>query len=140
MLRRLHLATGLAGVAAFLLTGQYMHWVHAHLQDMADGPRLIYRSSHIYLLWASLLNLALGCYAHKLTGAGARIAQATGSIALIVGPIMLGWSFFYETYNQELSRPVSRLAIYLALAGMALHLIASFLQKRGDAQYIDSLD
>lgn len=129
MLRRLHLIVGLAGLVAFLLTGQYMHWAHAHLQGMADGPRLIYRSSHIYLLWASLLNLGYGCYAHRVSGAGATIAQAAGSLALVIGPVMLGWSFFYETYNHDLERPVGRLAIYLALAGTALHVIASFIQK-----------
>lgn len=129
MLRRLHLIVGLAGVVAFLLTGQYMHWIHAHLQGMADGPRLIYRSSHIYLLWASLLNLGLGCYAHSFSGMAAKVAQAVGSIAVILGPPLLCWSFFYETYNEELLRPVGRWATYLALGGTALHVVASLLQE-----------
>lgn len=133
MLRKLHLTVGIAGVVAFLLSGQYMHWVHAHLQGMADGPRLIYRSSHIYLLWASLLNLGLGCYAHRAVRAGARIAQAAGSIALAVAPAMLGWSFLYETYNQDLSRPIGQAAIYLALVGTALHVMVAFIPKRNEA-------
>lgn len=129
MLRRLHFIIGLAGVVAFLLTGQYMHWAHAHLQGMADGPRLIYRSSHIYLLWAALLNLVLGCYIHSYSRAAAKVVQAVGSIAVILGPFLLCWSFFFETYNEELLRPLGRWAIYLALGGTALHVVASLLQK-----------
>lgn len=122
MLRKLHLLIGLAGVVAFVLTGQYMHWAHAHLEGMPDGPRLIFRSSHIYLLWASLLNLALGCY---LPRSLTRAAHLAGSVAVLLGPALLCWSFFFEPYGPELERPVGRLAIYLALGGMALHVIAS---------------
>lgn len=133
-MRKLHLVVGVVGVCAFLLTGQYMHWFHQHLQGMADGPRLIYRSSHIYLLWASLLNLCLGCYLRAFTATPAKVAQLLGSAAVIVGPPLLCWSFFYETYNQDLARPFGRLAIYLALAGAALHFIASFLSSAKHAE------
>jgi len=49
-MRRLHLIVGLGGVVAFLLTGQYMDRVHDHLRDMDPTPRLLFRSTHIYLL------------------------------------------------------------------------------------------
>ena len=52
-MRRFHLGAGLLGVLAFLATGQY----HEHLRGMDDAQRLLFRSAHIYLLLASLLNL-----------------------------------------------------------------------------------
>lgn len=133
MLRKLHLTIGLIGVLVFLLTGQYMHWAQEHLHGMPDGPRLVFRSSHIYLLFASLLNVALGCYLQRLSGSVAKGAQWAGSTAVLLGPLMLSWSFFFERYNVALSRPVGRLAIYLALGGMVLHLLVSLLVsfKRG---------
>lgn len=92
---------------------------------MADGPRLIFRSSHIYLLWASLLNLALGCYLPRLSSSLPKFAQLAGCVAVLLGPALLCWSFFFEPYSPELSRPVGRWAIYLALAGTAMHVLAS---------------
>jgi hypothetical protein len=61
-MRRLHLVTGLVSVAAFLASGLYMHLRYDHLRGMDDVLRLLFRSTHIYLLFAALLNLALGLY------------------------------------------------------------------------------
>ena len=59
-MKRLHLIIGLTVVVIFLLTGQYMEYVHNRL--LLDGTRMLYRSRHIYLLLAGLLNLILGIY------------------------------------------------------------------------------
>ena len=58
-LNRFHFWLGITGTLLFILTGQYMDKVHNHLQKMADGPRMLYRSAHIYLLLAAVVNLAL---------------------------------------------------------------------------------
>lgn len=131
-MRKLHLIAGLLGLVAFILTGQYLHWAHNHLQGMADGPRLIFRSSHIYLLWAALLNLGLGAYLHELPSLRGKVLQRAGSLALWIAPGLLCWSFFFERYSQELSRPVGRMGIYLALAGTLLHVAASLLGNQKD--------
>jgi hypothetical protein len=49
MMRRLHL-----GVIAFLVTDLS----HEHLRGMDDARRLLFRSTHLYLLFTSLLSLA----------------------------------------------------------------------------------
>jgi hypothetical protein len=134
MLKKLHLVVGVAGFVAFVLTGQYMHWFHAHLYGMADGPRMIYRSSHIYLLWASLLNVGIGCYVRDFSAMRAKVAQTLGSVSIAVGPAMLCWSFFRETYSQDLARPLGRLAIYLSLAGIALHAAASLMPSAKNSE------
>src|SRR5438552_3595626 len=120
-LRTIHLSIGGLAVVAFLLTGQYMQWVHNHLQGMPDGPRLFYRSSHIYLLWSSLLNVLLGCYLTRPQQRFLRHAQTVASVAVLVGPFLLCTSFFVELHNPALLRPVGQLAIFLAFGGVLAH-------------------
>ncbi|PYS73641.1 MAG: hypothetical protein DMF69_04235 [Acidobacteria bacterium] len=61
-MKRFHLIFGLLLVIAFLLTGQYMDRFLQHLQSMPDGPRMLYRSRHIYILLSGLINLGIGAY------------------------------------------------------------------------------
>ena len=106
-----------------------MAWVHAGLQGMPDGPRLFYRSAHIYLLWGALLNLLLGCYLARLERGVLRHVQSLGSLLILAGPFMLAASFFAERHNPELDRPVGQLAIFLALGGVALHAVAALVAQ-----------
>ncbi len=120
-LRTIHLLVGIAGLVVFAGTGQYMHWVHGGLQTMADGPRLFFRSAHIYLLWSALLNLMLGCYLVRLPRGILRRMQFVGSLAIVLGPLLLGTSFFVEQHNVGLLRPMGQLAIFLSFGGALLH-------------------
>jgi len=120
-LRAAHLVIGVAGVLGFALTGQYMLLVHAGLQGMPDGPRLFFRSAHIYLLWSSLLNLVLGCYYAPVRQRILRHAQLLASLAIAAGPFLLGTSFFVEQYNPGLLRPAGQVAVFLAFGGALLH-------------------
>ena len=61
-MKRFHLFFGLAIIVVFLLTGQYMDRRLDHLMYLADGPRMLFRTRHIYILMAGLLNLSLGSY------------------------------------------------------------------------------
>jgi hypothetical protein len=131
-LRTTHLVVGLLGLAVFLLTGQYMHWFQGHLQGMADGPRLMHRSVHIYVLWSSLLNVVLGCYLTPLRHALWRVVQWMAGCAVLTGPLLLTVSFFIESHDPLLVRPIARMAIYLALAGGVLHALSSLCSRRDD--------
>lgn len=124
-LRTTHLAVSILGLMAFLLSGLYMHHFHGHLKSMPDGPRLLFRSAHIYLLWASLLNLLLGAYLYAATGRYLRRLQLVASLLLILAPPLIGFSFFNESQSPLLFRPVARTGIYLALAGCLMHALAS---------------
>ena len=124
-LRVIHLIVGVAGLIAFLASGLYMVWVHAGLQGMPEGPRLFFRSAHIYLLWGALLNLALACYLAHLERGLLRRVQSFGSLLILAGPFMLCASFFAEQHNPQLERPVGQLAIFLALGGVLLHGVAA---------------
>ncbi len=120
-LRSIHFAVGVAGVFMFLLSGQYMHAVHHHLQEMDPGPRMLFRSAHIYLLWSSLLNLLLGCYMVRRLERGLKQAQAFASIAILMGPVLLCLAFFYEPHLENFARPFARSAVYAAFLGSIVH-------------------
>lgn len=91
-MRRLHFGVGALGVVAFLLTGQYMDRWLGHLAGMADLPRMLYRSAHIYLLFAALLNLLLGLYAEDHPRGWRRGLARFGSGLILIAPVMiLNW-------------------------------------------------
>ncbi len=119
-----HLIVGAIGLIAFVLTGQYMHWHFNHLQGMADGPRLMYRTAHIYILWAALLNLVLGLYVQPMENKVRRRIQQAGSLAIMISVALVAISFFTDSQNVTLWRGWARMGIYLALAGAALHAAA----------------
>ena len=112
MLRKAHLLTGVAGLIVFLLQGQYMDLVHGHLANMPDGPRMLYRSSHIYLLLASVLNVVLGVYLRDDSQLIHRWIQVAVSTVVLLSPIGLLAGFFLEPRMDELIRPYTRPVLY----------------------------
>ena len=56
-LRKLHFAVGLVGAVAFLVTGIYMNAGFPELYGANEVLRYIYRSNHVYILLASLINV-----------------------------------------------------------------------------------
>ena len=120
--RWLHLAVGVAGVVGFLGTGQYMDKVQDHLRGMGDARRLLFRSTHLYLLFGSLVNLALGLYLRPALG-WRRWVRPVGSALILATPFLAAAGFFTEPWLSGLERPYSRPAAYGCLAGMVLHLV-----------------
>lgn len=124
-LKPLHFAAGLIGLIAFVLTGQYMSIFLHGMAGIADGPRLLYRSSHLYLMWSALVNLLVGVYFTPAETRGARLAQAISSLFLLAGLPLILAGFFIESPADNLSRWYSGMANYLALAGVLSHVLAS---------------
>ncbi len=122
-MRRTHLWVGLLGVGAFLASGLYMDVRYDHLSGMDAETRLIFRSTHIYLLLTSLLNLIAGLYATAASG-WRRWLQGAGSVLLLAAPVLCGIAFLREPWLGELARPFSAPANYAALGGTLGHAIA----------------
>lgn len=127
-MRRFHLLFGAAVVVVFVLTGQYMDRFHAHLEGLADGPRMLYRSRHIYILLAGLLHLCLGAYVAARPGRPARALQLAGSVLVVAATCLLVAAFFYEPAWNDLDYvPLSRLGLYVIAAGAVAHALAGWL-------------
>ena len=120
-MRRAHLLLGALFLVAFVLTGQYMHRVHNHLEGMADGPRLLYRTRHIFILLTALLHLCLGAYLRVSPERWRKALQAAGSLLVTVAGVLFLIAFFQEPNLQGLETPFSHDAAYAILVGVILH-------------------
>ena len=97
---------------AFLLTGQYMDKYHNHLAGMPDGPRLLYRTRHIFILLAGLLNLGMGAYFTYQGEAWRRTMQLLGSLLIFAASFLFLIAFFYEPNLTNLHTPLSHWGTY----------------------------
>ena len=132
MMKWIHLVVGIAGVAAFLWTGQFMDQRLDHLVGMADGPRALYRSAHIYILFAALLNVVLGAYLVRSPTPIGQVAQDLGSVLLLLALGLVLYGFLVETPIGAIERPMIRKGIYATLLGVFLHAAAgSYPRPRG---------
>jgi peptidoglycan/LPS O-acetylase OafA/YrhL len=111
-------------VVAFLLTGQYMDRFHNHLEGMADGPRLLYRTRHIFILLAGLLNLGLAAYYVRRVRPWRRLLQLIGTALIAVASLLFVAAFFYEPGLRDLDTPLSHWGAYAIVAGTLLHLLS----------------
>jgi hypothetical protein len=124
-LKPIHLLVGIFGIVVFVLTGQYMEIFLRGMMDMPDGPRLLYRTSHLYLMWSSLVNLLVGVYFVTASTKTARFMQFAASVLLLAGPPLIIAGFFLESPNNNLDRPFCGWANYFAIAGVIVHVFAS---------------
>jgi hypothetical protein len=121
--KRFHLYLGLAIVFVFVLTGQYMEYVHN--RTLPDGPRLLYRSRHIYLLLAGLINLSIGAYLAYRPDGWRRTLQTIGSVLLAAGPALLLAGFFREPSRGPNQTMLAPIGIYATALGTMLHVVST---------------
>jgi hypothetical protein len=114
-----------------------------HLRGMELGPRALYRSAHIYILFASLLHLMLGAYLNQSKGILQVALQMAASLMLLIALGLFVWSFYTETNLQLIERPKIRLDIYLSAASTITHVIVALADtppsKKQDEQRINLL-
>jgi hypothetical protein len=124
-LRMAHLVVGALAVAAFLVTGLVMYGHEPPLPSMAWGDRLLFRSRHIYLLSAGLVNLAVGVHYDLPDARVRRAAAAAGSLLALASAPMLFFAFFAEPMASRPAGPLSALGLYAVFGGVLLYSLAS---------------
>ena len=121
-MRKVHLIVGLAGVAVFLGTGVYMATHFPALYGGNESLRYLYRANHVYLLLASLVNVALGAYLTS-PGTGWRASLGTaGSVLALLSPPLLSYAFFAEAPHASPARIVTALGVFSVALGVAAQL------------------
>src|SRR5277367_6736729 len=95
-MRRFHLIAGIIAVTVFLITGLFMRHHQPPLETLGDAARLMYRSRHIYILAAGLINLILGLYLQRQAAGWRRIAQNAGSGLILASLVPLVLAFILE--------------------------------------------
>ena len=128
-MRRFHLVLGLLLFIAFVVTGRFMRQDFPDKEAIEQEFRLLMRSRHIYILFASLIHLCLGLYFAWCKERMTRAFQIAGSAVLTASSALLVWAFVEETYFTHHFSETSRRGIYLALAGVGVHAIAALADR-----------
>ena len=123
-LRRIHIVVGLVTVAIFLASGVAMLLMFPAVYQSNQAIRYLYRANHIYILFAGLLNLAIGAYVSPSHASFRRVTQLWGSVLLLPAPFVLVWAFTVEPVHVTPSRPLTLAGVVLCLAGVGLHVLA----------------
>lgn len=123
-MKRFHLIFGLIVLVVFLLTGQYMDRYHEHLMYTPDGPRMLYRTRHIFILMSGLLHLGIGSYFFYRAPGWRRVLQILGSALITIAPVLFTIGFFYEPNLQGLYAPLSKRGIIMMAVGALLHVVS----------------
>jgi peptidoglycan/LPS O-acetylase OafA/YrhL len=127
-MKTLHRIFGVLVILAFLLTGQFMEY-HS-VREMDDRARMMFRSRHIFILLAGLINLGVGVYFVYWRERWRKILQLTGSMLLIIAPLMLTIAFFYEPTLKGLQRPLTLPALVALMVGVFFHLFSGVRQGK----------
>jgi len=128
-MKRVHLIFGACVVLAFLLTGQYMDKFYNHMVGVPDGPRLLYRTRHIFILLSGLVNLGIGAYFSYRIERWRRAIQLLGSLFIFAAPVLYLCAFFFEPKLTNLYTPLSHWGTYLIFAGAILQVVSGVGQK-----------
>lgn len=122
-LRRPHLIVGLAGVAAFLVTGAYMRAGFPDLYASNEVLRYLYRSNHVYILLASLVNVALGVHLTPAVPGWRAGVSLLGSLLALAAPVVLCLAFFVEAPVPTPERVLTLIGVVAVTAGIAMHVL-----------------
>ncbi len=99
-----------------------MMQVHNALLDMSDGPRMLFRSAHIYTLLLAGLHLALssiGPIWRPLYW-----PMLLSSSLCTIGLLLVSYGFFAESFETNLNRPILKMGLF-AVFGAAVLLAAN---------------
>jgi hypothetical protein len=129
-MKLLHIALGAFVLVAFLLTGQYMNHLDVRSGALGDGTRMMFRSRHIYILLAGLVNLAVGTYFVRRAGGWRRTLQLVGSTLVLVAPLLLLAAFFREPGAPGLRSNFTLPAIIVLAVGTLLHAFSGIRASR----------
>ncbi len=123
-MKRLHLWVGVAALLAFLLSGQYMDYLEVRANALGETARVMFRSRHIYLLLAALVNLGLGAYFSYRERGWRRGLQLLGSALVVAAPALMVAAFFSEPAGPGLKRHFTLPAVVILSTGTLLHALS----------------
>lgn len=133
-MKALHLMAGTGLFLAFLLTGQYMEFHDPRMEQLGEGTRMMFRSRHIYILLAGLLNLGVGAYFSYREQWWRQVLQVIASSLIILAPWLLIGAFFYEPKLTGLERPLTLPAVIALSLGTFGHLLSGLWQSQKSAR------
>lgn len=129
-MKRLHLVVGVTALFAFLLTGQYMDYLEVRTNALGETARVMFRSRHIYLLLAGLVNVGVGSYYSERERGWRRGLQLLGSVLVVSAPALMVVAFFAEPGAPGLKRHFTLPAVVILSIGTLLHALGGLRSGR----------
>lgn len=121
LLAQSHLLVGAVFFVLFLLTGVYMILNFPELYNGREEVRMMYRSTHIYLLMSALLNLMAGNYLLGVEEANFLRLKKLASLLIVVTPPLFFAAFIVEPPVYAIERPISFWGVIFLVTGVLLH-------------------
>ena len=119
MLEKVHLIIGFLFLLVFLATGAYMFFSFPDLYQGREEIRMMYRGTHIYLLFAASANLlmagGLKTYDNWLAN-----AQVMSSVIVLLAPWWILAGFIIEPPSYLVERPFTFWGIVFLFVGVLL--------------------
>lgn len=134
MTKKLHLFVGLLMLVIFLLSGQYLKMILPPMDMLADGQRMMYRASHVYLMMAGAINLVAGVYYQRFSFSLASRIQQLGSAQVLLAPWVLLIAFMVEPGNPDSKRLITMAGGLLLFTGVVTVAVAASAQYFNDKQ------
>jgi hypothetical protein len=125
-----HLVVGALTVGAFLVTGLVMSNHEPPVAGMDWVARLLFRSRHIYILAAGLVNLSLGLAYALPEGTGRRGAAVAGSALALASAPLLFFAFFTEPMAGRDPGALSAAGLYALFGGVVLLTFANLGRRK----------
>lgn len=119
-MKKLHLITGCIFFCLFLATGVYMLLKFPDLYQEKEEVRMMFRSTHIYLLLASLLNIQASNSEPHVNGNIAKYGNCISSCLLIISQPIIFLAFIMEPPAYLIERPFSFFGILFLVIGVIL--------------------
>ena len=117
--QKMHWAIGFLFVVVFLATGAYMRMGFPELYAGREEVRMMYRSTHIYILFGASVNLLVGHGLHRFDNY-LRHVQRLASLILLLAPFWIVVGFFVESPSYLIHRPFSTWGVVSIFVGVLL--------------------
>ncbi len=125
-LRYAHLAMGVAGLLTFLWTGRFMlrHFPAAYRGH--EEIRFLYRANHLYIMFASILNVVIGRHVRiEESRRLRRVLLVVSSLAILLAVPVLIAAFYLEPPLPGAVRWTTLLGCVLVFGGGVLSVVAT---------------
>ncbi len=105
-----HWIVGGITLIVFLGEGIYMLEALGGLEQTADGPRMLYRSAHIYTLLAGVANIL--CAYNRIDFGKLRPLAILACIPILLSPALFTLGFFIESQAADLNRTIIATSLF----------------------------
>ena len=119
-MKKIHLVVGYSFFILFLGTGLYMESNFPDLYHEQEEVRMMFRSTHIYLLMAALINISAANNIAAINVSFLRYCNFFASLLLLTAPVILFAAFIVEPAGYLIDRPLTIYGIWFMLIGVVV--------------------